>query len=43
LVQGTGVLGLGVVEKRDFYKRDNRVIKWNKGEEKSVEIVKGSV
>ena len=43
MVQGTGVLGLGVVEKRDFYGQDCCAIKWNKGEEKSVEIVKGSV
>jgi hypothetical protein len=42
-VQGTGALGLRVMEKRDFYKQDNRVIKWNKGKEKSIKIVKGSV
>jgi hypothetical protein len=42
-MQGTGILRLKVIEKRDFYKRDNRVIKWNKGKEKSVEIIKGSV
>jgi hypothetical protein len=28
------------VEKRDFYGRDYYIVKWNKGEEKSVEIVK---
>jgi hypothetical protein len=42
-VQGTGALGPGVVEKRDFYGRDNRAIRWNKGEEKSVETARGSV
>ncbi len=42
-MQGTGVLGLKVMEKCDFYGRDNRVVKWNKGEEKSVKIAKGSV
>jgi hypothetical protein len=31
------------MEKRDFYKRDNRAIQWNKGEEKSVKIIKRSV
>ena len=42
-MQGTGVLGLEIVEKCDFYKRDYYVVKWNKGEEKSVEIARGSV
>jgi hypothetical protein len=42
-VQGTGALGPGVMEKRDFYRRDNYVIRWNKGEEKSVETTRGSV
>jgi hypothetical protein len=31
------------MEKRDFYGRDSRAIRWNKGEEKSVEITRGSV
>jgi hypothetical protein len=42
-VQGTGVLGPRVIEKRDFYRQDSYVIRWNKGEEKSIEITRGSI
>ena len=40
MVQGTRVLGPRIVEKCDFYRRDSYIIKWNKGEEKSVKIIK---
>jgi hypothetical protein len=42
-VQGTGALGPRAVEKRDFYRRDSYAVRWNKGEEKSVETTRGSV